>query len=78
MEDNSLFDKNQFGFRSGHSIELASLRFVDTLVQQMDNLYAPTSILVDLSKACDTLDHDVVLSKLRYYGISGVELNFFC
>ena len=77
MEDNRLFYKDQFGFRPGHSTELASLRFVDTLVQQMDNFYVPTSILIDLSKAFDTLDHDIVLSKLRYYGISGVELNFF-
>ena len=57
--------------------ELASLRFFDTLVQQMDNFYVPTSILIDLSKAFDTLDHDIVLSKLHYYGISGVELIFF-
>ena len=77
MEDNRLFYKDEFGFRPGHSTELASLRFVDTLVQQMDNFYVPTSILIDLSKAFDTLDHDIVLSKLRYYGISGVELNFF-
>ena len=76
MEDNRLFYKDQFGFRPGHSTELASLRFVDTLVQQMDNFYVPTSILTDLSKAFDTLDHDIVLSKLRYYGVSGVELNF--
>ena len=76
MEDNRLFYKDQFGFRPGHSTGLASLKFVDTLVQQMDNFYVPTSILIDLSKAFDTLDHDIVLSKLRYYGVSGVELNF--
>ena len=43
----------------------------------MDNFYVPTSILIDLSKAFDTLDHNIMLSKLRYYGVSDVELNFF-
>ena len=65
-----------FRCKPGHSTELASLRFVDTLVQQMDNFHIPTSILIDLTKAFDTLDHDIMLSKLRYYGLSGVELNF--
>ena len=51
MEDNRLFSKDQFGFRQGHSTELASLRLVDTLIQQMDNFYIPTSILIDLSKS---------------------------
>ena len=61
MEDNRLFYKDEFGFRPGHSTELVSLRFVDTLVQQMDNFFAPTSILIDLSKAFGTLDHGIVL-----------------
>ena len=77
IEDNKLFHQDQFDFSLDHFTELASLRFVDTLVQQMDNFYVSTSILIDLSKAFDTRDHDIVLSKLRYYGISGVELNFF-
>ena len=43
----------------------------------MDNFHIPTSILIDLSKAFDTLDHDIMLSKLRYYGVSGTELKIF-
>ena len=43
----------------------------------MDTFNIPISILIDLSKAFDTLDHKIMLSKLRYYGISSVELNFF-
>ena len=64
-------------FSFGHSTELASVRFVNDLIQQMDTFNIPISILIDLSKAFDTLDHKIMLSKLRYYGISGVELNFF-
>ena len=37
MEDNGLFYNDQFGFRAGHSTELASVRFVDTLVQQISS-----------------------------------------
>ena len=77
MEDNKLFYEDQFGFRPGHSTEFASLRFVNTLFKQMDNFYIPTSILIDLSKAFDTLEHDIMLSKLRYYGVLGIELEIF-
>ena len=77
MEDNGLFYNDQFGFRPGDSTEVASVRFVDTLVQQMDNFNIPISILIDLSKAFDTLDHNIMLSKLRHYGVTGIELDFF-
>ena len=77
MEVNSLFYKDQYGFRPGHSTELASSRFVNELVQNMDNFKIPTSILIDLSKAFDTLNHDITLNKLKFYGISGIALKFF-
>ena len=76
MERNCLFYCDQYGFRQGHSTELASVRFVNDLIQQMDNFKIPTSILIDLSKAFDTLDHGILLSKLQYYGITGIELKF--
>ena len=77
MEANRLFYSDQYGFRPGHSTEPVSVRFVNDLIQQIDTFNIPISILIDLSKAFDTLDHKFMLSKLRYYGISGVELNFF-
>ena len=40
----------------------------------MDNYKIPTTVLIDLSKAFDTLNHDILLSKLGYYGVFGVEL----
>ena len=76
MENNGLFCNDQFGFRPGHSTELASVRFVNTLVQQMDNFNIPISILIDPSKSFDTLDNKIMLSKLRVYGVTGIELDF--
>ena len=77
MEGNSLFYKDQYGFRPGHSTELTSSRFVNELIQNMDNFKILTSILIDLSKAFDTLNHDIMLYKLKFYGISGIALKFF-
>ena len=37
----------------------------------------PISILIDLSKAFDTLDHKIMLCKLRHYDVTGIELDFF-
>ena len=72
MTDNNLFAIEQYGFRSGHSTELAALHLIDYLTKQMDVGEIPINIYIDLSKAFDTLDHTILLEKLRYYGIRGV------
>ena len=72
-----LLNTNQYGFRSKHSTELAALHVVDEVINDLDRNSVPLNIYLDLSKAFDTLDHTILLSKLHYYGISNLELNFF-
>ena len=72
MECNKLFYTDQYGFKPGHSTELAAARFVNGLVVDMDNYKIPTSVLTDLSKAFDTINHDILISKLKHYGVFGV------
>ena len=67
----NIFYENQYGFRSKHSTELAAVELLDRIVSQMDNNDTPINIYLDLSKAFDTLDHDILLYKLQYYGVRG-------
>ena len=66
---NNLFCIEQFGFRPGHSTELAALKLANHLIVEMDNCKVPTNIYIDLSKAFDTLNFDILLKKLDHYGI---------
>ena len=53
------------------------MEFTDRINQEMDAKKIPFSIFLDLSKAFDTLDHNVLLSKLNYYGIKDTTLDWF-
>ena len=73
--ENNLLSMEQFGFRPGHSTELAAVRLVDQLTSQMDNNFIPININIDLSKAFETLNNSILLSKLKYYAITGCANN---
>ena len=68
---NNLFCIQQFGFRPGNSTELAALKLANHLITEMDKFKVPTNIYIDLSKAFDTLNFDILLKKLEHYGING-------
>ena len=60
-----------------HSTELAVLEVIDRITNQLDQGITPINIYLDLSKAFDTLDHDILLNKLQYYGVNGSALALF-
>ena len=75
--DNNLFYTSQYGFRSLHSTELASLELIDRVFQHLDTGQLPLSVFLDLSKAFDTLNHLILLNKLKFYGLSNTPLKWF-
>ena len=67
---NNLLSDQQYGFRANHSTELAAIRLVDHINHEMDKNHTPCSIYIDLSKAFDTLDFEILLFKFRFYGVT--------
>ena len=61
----------QFGFREGHSTTLALTEIIDNIKKSIDNNQYTIGIFLDLCKAFDTVDHSILLQKLKYYGIRG-------
>ena len=74
FQDNKRYCKNQYGFRRNHPTEYAALELIDRVILDMDKNEIPFSIFIDLSKAIDTLDHNILINKLQYYGIKGTAL----
>ena len=70
---NILHDK-QFGFRKSHSTSHALHSSVEIIRSETDDNKHVLGIFIDLSKAFDTLDHRILLSKLNHYGIRGQAL----
>ena len=77
FHENQLFYPSQYGFRKMHSTELAALELTDRILKDIDERNVSLAIFMDLSKAFDTLDHQILLTKLNFYGIGGLALNWF-
>ena len=58
----------QSGFRTNHSTDLCLAQLIDFVATGMDKQMDTSMILVDLQKAFDTLDHEVLLEKIKYFG----------
>ena len=66
FQENSLHSDNQYGFRTDHSTELTSVALVESKIKDLDNNLLPISKFLNLSIAFDTIDHNILVSKLSY------------
>uniref|UniRef100_A0A3B3WG99 Reverse transcriptase domain-containing protein n=1 Tax=Poecilia mexicana TaxID=48701 RepID=A0A3B3WG99_9TELE len=74
---NNCFDVYQSGFRQHHSTETALVKIFNDLRLNTDRNKITVLVLLDLSAAFDTVDHDILLSRLEHWvGISGTALSW--
>ena len=74
----NLFNRDQSAYRPGHSTETALNRVMNHLLLSLDSGNISILTLLDLSAAFDTIDHNILLSRLEHvFGISGTPLSWF-
>ena len=73
----SLLYEGQFGFRTDFSTSMALTSISNKIVDAFEKNEFALGVFIDLSKAFDTINHAILLSKLNRYGIRGAALDFF-
>lgn len=78
LTKNNRFDIYQSGFRKHHSTETALVKVFNDIRINTDHGKSTVLVLLDLSAAFDTVDHDILLERLESWaGLSGTALNWF-
>ena len=77
LKENKLLAREQFGFRPNLSTEVALAHLTDNILDNMDNGLVTGAVFLDLSKAFDTVDHQLLLKKLRSLGLDNNSMDWF-
>ena len=77
LSSEEIISKQQSGFRSLHSTVTALLEATDSWAFNIDRGYVNAVVFLDLKKAFNTVDHEILLTKMNRCGIQGKTLDWF-
>ena len=70
-KENNTIVSDQYGFKSNSSTEVAIFKLTNQILSYINNKSSVCGIFCDLTKAFDTVNHDILISKLEHYGTIG-------
>ena len=77
LSEQNILRKYQSGFRNGHSTSSSLLKTTNSWLLNIDSGMINGVLFLDLKKAFDTIDNDILLRKLFLYGVKGITLDWF-
>ena len=78
LKSNNIFCTNQFRFRKNSNTSDAIIEFLDYVYSSLDSKQSTIAVYyLDFSKAFDTVNHDILMSKLLHNGVRGVMQQWF-
>jgi len=72
IETNNIVVNEQFGFRISSSMDKASYKLIYEILNALNDKMTVGGIFCDLQKAFDCVNHNILLTKLEFYGITGI------
>ena len=77
LKNINVLNSSQFGFRSKHSTNHAIINLAESTLESIENSLKVGGVFLDIAKAFDCVNHDILLRKLEYYGFRGQTLMWF-
>ena len=77
LDNNNLLCDSQYGFRNKSSCAHALIDLHDHILNELNKNLHTIGLFLDLSKAFDVINHEILLAKLDYYGVRGIARDWF-
>jgi hypothetical protein len=71
LENHKILSDNQHGFRKHRSYETQLINTIETVARSLDKKEQVDTLILDFSKAFDTVPHQRLINKMEHYGIKG-------